>query len=79
MSDLANILTESFGVNEPIFTEEILGLFPAVTEMTVFNRLGSALKDGTLRKFRRGVYYVPDKTDPLGLGVGALSADKVIE
>jgi len=78
MADFVDILIENYGTNEPIFTEEIKGLFPDVSEVTIFNWLNTSLEDEALRKYQRGVYYVPEKTGMLGLGERALSPDKVI-
>lgn len=73
-----NILADRFGINEPIFTDEIKELFPDVTEMTIFNWLNTALEEESIRKFQRGVYYIPDKSSLYGLGERKLSSDVVI-
>ena len=78
MDNFETILVEQFGTNEPIFIGEIKSLFPYVTEVTIFNWLNNALEEETLRKYQRGVYYLPDKTDLLGLGERTLSPNKVI-
>jgi len=79
MDEFVNILIERLGINEPIFTEEIKGLFPNVSEMTVFNWLNAALSEKVLRKYQRGVYYVPDTTILFGLEERKLSPEKVLK
>lgn len=78
MNEFLNILVERFNVCEPIFTEEIKELFPDYSEVAVFNWIKAALEDETLRKAQRGVYYLPEKTNLLGLGESMLSPEKIL-
>ena len=78
MTNFVDILTKTYSTNEPIFTEEIKGIFPDVSEVTIFNWLNASLEDEAIRRYQRGIYYIPEKADPLGLGKPTLSPDKVI-
>jgi hypothetical protein len=61
-----------------MLTGDILATFSDVSEATVFNWLDKVLEEETIRKYRRGVYYIPEVDDCLGLGEIPLSPIKVI-
>lgn len=75
MDEMANILKECYGENEPIFTDEVLSAFEGVPERTVFYWLNKAVEKGVIAKASRGVYYVPTETI---LGPSVLSPMKTI-
>jgi hypothetical protein len=77
MNEFVDILADQFGVDKPIMIEEIRGSFPDVSEVTIYKWLDRAMSDSTIRKFKRGVYYLP-KESALGLGELPLSAEAVI-
>lgn len=58
-------LKENFKENEPIFSNEILGLFCEFTKAYVFRLINASIKKNELIKFCSGVYYIPTKT-PFG-------------
>lgn len=76
MESMENILKGRFGVNEPIFADEVLRVFEGVPKRTVYYRLAKAVEEGSLAKAGRGVYYVPTETI---LGPSVLPPMKVIE
>ncbi len=55
-------LKNKFGVNQPIFTYEILEEMKDYSRPRVFQHLKKAEQDQTLIKFDKGVYYIPTKT-----------------
>lgn len=59
MDNLINTLQKTYGANTPIFTHEILGLFPDISEVAIHKRINKALNAGELKRERRGVYYIP--------------------
>ncbi len=70
-------LSEKFNINEPIFTEEILGLFPEYSRAQVFRYIDKAKENKDIVQFAKGVYYIPNITfwDDLS----TITADSVIE
>ena len=72
----ANRIKDKFGVNEPIFTEDILKLFPEYSRAYVFRLIKETEKSGVLVKFAKGIYYLPRKTF---YGNSVITADSVIE
>lgn len=62
MKNFTDILTDTFGTDEPILVESICTLFSGKSRQTIYRWLNAALDDGTLAKYDRGVYYVPRKT-----------------
>ena len=66
MSSFSDILEERFGAGQPILTEDVLAAFPDEPRSTVFYRLNAELGSGSLAKFDRGVYYVPEKAELFG-------------
>ncbi len=69
-------IKQKVGATIPIFTNEILELFPEYTEAYVFRMIKKAEQAGELIKFSMGVYYVPE---PTFFGKSTITADKVIE
>ncbi len=61
-------LEEKFGCDTPVFTHEILSLFPQFTKAYVFRMIKSAEQDGTLSRIDSGIYYIPRET-PFGPSV----------
>lgn len=79
MKDFADILRNRFGLNQPILASEIKGLFPDVFEVTIYQWIDKALEGESLRKYRRGVYYLPKKGVISRLGEMKLSPDLVLQ
>ena len=75
--DLIKQLKETYGYNEPIFTEEILSAWKEFSRTRVFQLLKSYEERGEIRKFDKGIYYISTQTF---LGTPSrLSVRKVIE
>ncbi len=55
-------ISEQFNVNEPIFTEEILDLFPEYSRSQVFRYIDKAKENKEIVQFTKGVYYIPNLT-----------------
>lgn len=70
-------LSEKFNINEPIFTEEILGLFPEYSRAQVFRYIGKAKENKEIVQFAKGVYYIPKIT--FWGDLSSITADSVIE
>lgn len=69
-------LKEKFNTNEPIFTEEVLELFPDFSRAQVFRFIKKARDNNEIVQYDKGIYYIPRKTF---LGYSSISADTVIE
>ncbi len=67
-------LKSKFKVNTPIFTREILQLFPEWTRAYVFRRINAALEKSELCQIETGTYYLPTRTP---LGISRISAHAV--
>ncbi len=65
---LIKILKEKYGYDTPIFTDEILSLFPQYTKAYVFRLIKAAENEGSLSRIDTGVYYIPQNT-PFGQSV----------
>lgn len=65
----------AFGLNEPIFTEELLRLFSDCSRAQVFRMIDVAKECGEIVQYSKGVYYLPQKTR---LGNSTITADDVI-
>lgn len=72
----AERLKDNFNTNEPIFTEEILGLFPDFSRAQVFRYINKAKDDGEIVQYDKGIYFIPKQTI---LGLSTITADMVIE
>ena len=70
-------LSEKFNINEPIFTEEILGLFPEYSRAQVFRYIGKTKEKKEIVQFAKGVYYIPNIT--FWGDLSSITADSVIE
>ena len=55
-------LKEKFGINEPIFIEEIIKEFPQYSRVYIFKLLQEKESQGRIKNFSRGVYYIPEVT-----------------
>ena len=51
----AERLKENFNANEPIFTEEILGLFPDFSRAQIFRYINKAKADGEIIQYDKGI------------------------
>lgn len=69
-------LKEKFNTNEPIFTEEVLELFPDFSRAQIFRFIKKARDNNEIVQYDKGIYYIPGKTF---LGYSSISADTVIE
>lgn len=68
-------LRNKFGVNQPIFTSEILEEMSEYSRPRVFQLLKKAEQEKTLIKFDRGIYYIPTETR---YGKSLISVEQVI-
>lgn len=68
-------LKNKFGVNQPIFTSEILEEMWDYSRPRVFQLLKKADEDKSLIKFDKGVYYVPTETR---YGKSLISVEQVV-
>lgn len=68
-------LKNKFGVNQPIFTSEILEEMSEYSRPRVFQLLKKAEQEQTLIKFDKGVYYIPTETR---YGKSLISVEQVI-
>ena len=73
---LINKIKEKFDINQPIFTEEIMELFPQYSRSYIFRLINNLEKSGELIRYSKGVYFIPKKTF---FGVSTITADSVIE
>lgn len=67
-------IKERFDTNEPIFTEEILMLFPEYSRAQIFRYIDKAKQEREIVQYDKGVYYLPKRTR---IGLSALTADDV--
>lgn len=68
-------LKSKFGVNQPIFTSEILEEMSEYSRPRVFQLLKKAEQEQTLIKFDKGVYYIPTETR---YGKSLISVEQVV-
>ena len=68
-------LRSKFGVNQPIFTNEILEEMSEYSRPRVFQLLKKAEQEETLVKFDKGVYYIPTETR---YGKSLISVEQVV-
>ena len=71
----AERVKSSFAVNEPIYTEEIIGLFPDYSRPQIFRFIKEAEEKKEIVNFAKGIYYIPRKTF---IGLSTITADTVI-
>ena len=69
-------LSETFRIDEPIFSEEIIGLFPEYSRVQIFRYIEKAKKNKEIVQFSRGVYYLPHTT--FWGTLSTITADSVI-
>lgn len=69
-------IKEKFNTNEPIFTEEVLELFPDFSRAQVFRFIKKSRDNKEIIQYDKGIYYIPRKTF---LGYSSISADTVVE
>lgn len=69
-------LINKFGVNEPIFTNEILEELKEYSRARVFQLLKKAEDEKKIIKFDNGIYYIPTKTR---YGLSLISVEQVVE
>ena len=69
-------IKKQYGINKPIFTEDILNMFPDYSRAYVFRLIKKIEEDKELIKFSQGVYYIPRKTS---FGLSTITADYVVE
>ncbi len=70
---LSEVLKQNYKFDTPIFTDEILSLFPQYTRAYVFRMIKNAEAKGEIAKLDTGVYYLPQMT-PFGPSVITASA-----
>ena len=68
-------LRNKFGVNQPIFTSEILEEMSEYSRPRVFQLLKKAEEDESLIKFDKGIYYIPNETR---YGKSLISVEQVV-
>lgn len=66
----------AYDPNTPIFTKEILKLFPEYSRAQIFRLITNSIEKGELIKFSNGVYFMPTETI---IGPSTILADDVIE
>lgn len=76
MSLVIERLKKKFGVNQPIFTSEILEEMSEYSRPRVFQLLKKAEQDERLIKFDKGVYYIPTETR---YGKSLISVEQVVK
>lgn len=67
-------IKEKFDTNEPIFTEEIMALFPEYSRAQIFRFINKAKQEREIVWYDKGVYYLPKRTK---IGLSVLTADDV--
>ncbi len=70
------VLKEKYNNNEPIFTREILSLFPSYSRQYINEKLNEEVNKGEIISYKKGVYYLPKISM---LGESHLSFTSVIE
>lgn len=75
VEEMLDILKGTYSANEPIFTRDLLALFPNTSRRTVFHWLKQAEEKGEIGKASRGVYYLPTQTL---LGPSVLPVTKIL-
>lgn len=68
-------LKNKFGVNQPIFTNEILEEMSEYSRPRIFQLLKKAEQEQTLIKFDKGIYYIPTRTR---YGKSLISVEQVV-
>lgn len=68
-------LKNKFGVNEPIFTSEIINEMREYSRPRIFQLIKQAVDEGTLVRFDKGVYYIPTKSI---IGASTITVEDVV-
>ncbi len=71
-----NEIKQKFNINEPIFTEELMELFPQYSRPYIFRIINEMEKANELVRYTKGVYFIPKKTF---FGLSTITADSVVE
>ena len=69
-------IKKTYQSDVPIFTDDLLSLYPDFTKAYVFRMLREAEEKGEIIRFSRGVYYLPKETV---LGVSKITARMVAQ
>lgn len=70
----ANYLKDTFGINEPIYVEDIS--FENYSRPWIFRELKKLTESGELKRFDRGIYYFPEK---MPWGDSSLSSIQIVK
>ncbi len=54
-------IIEKYGYDTPVFTKEILEMFPEYSEVYVFRKLKEEKENGEISSLDRGIYYISEK------------------
>lgn len=76
MRDFDDILLKTFGKGTPIFADGIVSLFPSKTRVAVYQNIEKSISRGFLKRYERGVYYIPCQGR---FGAIPLSAEAVVK
>ncbi|MCD8306994.1 MAG: hypothetical protein LUD51_02000 [Clostridia bacterium] len=60
-------LVKSFKPNEPIFTSELESVYTEFSHASLFRQIDDTVKIGLLKKYVRGVYYLPAASGRCGI------------
>lgn len=74
--ELINALQNQYGVNEPIFFDEIARVGKRYTRARIYQLINAALDSGALARFGYDCYYIPTQTP---FGQSLLNPRRVIE
>ena len=74
--DIVSSLQDKYGINNPIFIDEIRLMFNNDSKIRVAQLIQESIASGKLARFENGIYYIPAKTI---FGISTLSTIKVIE
>ena len=69
-------IKEKFNINEPIFTGDILRIFPEFSRAQLFRYIKKAKETGEIAQYAKGIYFIPKQ---ILLGLSTITADMVIE
>lgn len=68
-------LKTEYGLNNPIFMDEILDTMRDYSRQSVYRFIADAIEAGTLTRFDTGIYYLPKQTE---IGMTIPSVDRVV-
>lgn len=72
---LTERLKAEYGLNNPIFVEEILETMRDYSRQSVYRFIDDAIEEGTLARFDTGIYYLPKQTE---IGMTIPSVERVV-